>query len=94
MTPSDALAQLVDFALAGAAVEDRIYVYDAVAMLPLNAKHVARSERRKIAMIQRDARRTAAQLRAADDAQLRFRELLGGNGEQGGNGHKNGGNGE
>lgn len=76
MTPSNSLAQLIDYALAGASPEDRIYIYDAVAALPICAKHVSRTERRKITQIQRDARRLASSIRGNEAAQLRFLELL------------------
>lgn len=73
MNPADALATLTQAALREAkTIDDRLAIYDAVALLGANVGAV------DLAMM---ATAAAAAIRTADQMQLRFRELLGGDGK-------------
>ena len=73
MKTPEALASLIEFALAGVREDERVHVYDAVAIF---GQHVALSEIRELRKIGARAADVAASLRGADTAEMQFRDLL------------------
>lgn len=77
MKASEFLSILADYALRGATDDERVHVFDAIAEAPQHvARHCGLEDGEKVHELAVNARAAAAAIRAADAAQLQFRNLI------------------